>query len=394
MHLHVFLPVVLVAAWALGEIAQRLKAPRLIGEIAAGIALGPAVLRFIAGPSTDPSYELISEVGHLGLCVLLFQIGLHTRFVDLRAVWKPSAVVGLAGLALPFLLGWGLASLWQWPPPAALFAGAAFTVTSLSVTAATLTELRMEASSEGRIILGAALLGDVLGLLLLSLLGAWISAQASVARQVMWAVGQAAAFVLAGFLLGPLVVQGIVRVADWTRNRWTLLVLAFSFLLLVSHAAQAAGFEKIIGAYAAGLAFARHGERERLAQQLEPLTALLTPLFFVLVGASITFANINLPVVVALIAAALLGKLLAPCVLWRTGLNRWVIGSALTPRGGIGFAFAQTALAAGALNAKQFSSVALAILGTTVIGPILLRLSAPSREGISGGERSTEWRDK
>lgn len=383
MHLHLLLPAILLPAKGLGEAARRIRIPGVIGEIGAGVLLGPALLRIIPSASQPgEDFALLKELASIGLCGLLFKMGLDTHLGDLARVWRPAAKLSIAGVILPFLFGWGLGWLWGWGQQPALFVGATLVATSLGVTASVLHELRAQSSREGTLIFSAAILDDIVGLLLFSVLAALIAPGVSVFGPVALALAQAVALIAGGLLVGSLVVRLAVRLDRWTRSKSTLLVLAFSFLLLMAYAAKAAGLVMIIGAYAAGLAFARHPERARLEEDLNPLISLLTPLFYVLIGASIDFSGFHpfslpglqsLGNVLLLFVVAVAGKMLAAVVLGGERVNRLAVGSGMIPRGGVGFVFAQVGLTAGIFSPELYSRIALALIGTTLAGPILLR---------------------
>ncbi|MCG3147742.1 MAG: High-affinity Na(+)/H(+) antiporter NhaS3 [Verrucomicrobiae bacterium] len=356
----------------------------MVGSLGAGLLLGPAALAVIPSAAADPTGRtLIEEVAHLGLCVLLFEIGLKTRFENFRPVWRQAATLSVAGMILSFLLAGTTATLFGWPAKAAVFAGATLTATSLSITASVLSELKLDDSREGTTAFGAAVLDNVLAMLLLAALMAVITPGAVIAAQLTRSVAQAAAFIAAGIFLGPFLVQGAIRFCRWVKSDTMLLVMAFSYLLLLSHAATIAGLAMITGAYAAGLAFARHPEREQLAGKLQPFTELLTPLFFVLVGASIEFGEFHPISAGALLLVTILAKLLAPLCLRHEGLSRWLLGSALIARGGIGFVFVQLGLKHGVFTPAQFSNLALVLAGTTVFGTVLLRVATTYARAIS-----------
>lgn len=383
MHLHLLLPAILLPAKGLGEAARRLRIPEVIGEIGAGILLGPALLRIIPSASqTGHDFALLKELASIGLCGLLFKMGLETRLGDFARVWRPAAKLSISGVMIPFLLGWGLGWLWGWGQQAAVFVGATLVATSLGVTASVLHELGGQSSREGALIFSVAILDDIVGLLLFSVLVALTTPGLSVFGSSVFALGQAAALIAGGLLIGSLVVRLAVVLGRWTHSKSILLVLAFSFLLLMAYAAKAAGLVMIIGAYAAGLIFARHPERGRLEEDLNPLIGLFTPLFYVLIGASIDFSGFHpfslsglqsLGIVALLFVVAVAGKMLAAVFLGGEGINRLAVGSGMIPRGGVGFVFAQVGLTAGVFSPERYSQIALALIGTTLAGPILLR---------------------
>jgi len=383
MHLHLLLPAILLPAKGLGEAARRIRIPVVIGEIGAGILLGPALLRVIPSASqTSEDFALLKELASIGLCGLLFKMGLETHLGDFERAWRPAAKLSVAGVILPFLFGWGLGWLWGWGQRSAVFVGATLVATSLGVTASVLHELGAQSSREGALIFTAAILDDIVGLLLFSVLAALITPGLSVFGTAALALGQAVALIAGGLLIGSLAVRLAVLLGRWTDSKSTLLVLAFSFLLLMAYAAKAAGLVMIIGAYAAGLAFARHPERARLEGDLNPLIGLLAPLFYILIGASIDFSGFHpfslsglqsFGNVLLLFLVAVSGKMLAAVVLGGESINRLAVGSGMIPRGGIGFVFAQVGLTAGIFGPELYSQIALALIATTLAGPILLR---------------------
>lgn len=285
-------------------------------------------------------------------------------------------------MLLPLALGTlGALALGVAPLPS-IFIGATLTATSIGVSAAVLEELGASATRAATLILGAAVVDDVLGLVLLAGLIGVSSAQGSAGIEIGLAIGQAVAFLAAALWLGRPLAGATVWVTRWTGSRSTLFVLVFSTLLLTAAAAKAAGLELIIGAYAAGLALARHPEREWLETELEPVIELFTPIFFVLVGSSIAFETLavgapagrfTLGLAALLFVAALVGKLLAPFVLRRTEVPRLAVGSALVPRGEVGLIFAQVGLSERVLTPDLFAALALVITATTLVGPVLLR---------------------
>jgi Kef-type K+ transport system membrane component KefB len=285
------------------------------------------------------------------------------------------------------LLPWALGTLCAFalgvPLVPALFIGATLTATSIGVTAAVLEELGATADRAATLILGAAVVDDVLGLVLLAALVAMTSAETgNIGFEIAVAVAQALAFLAAALWLGRPLTQATIRLTRWTRSRSTLLVLVFSALLSMAWAAKVAGLEMIIGAYAAGLALARHPERKWLETELEPVIELFTPLFFALVGSAIALESLSvqtdagrstLGLAGLLFAAAVTGKLLAPFAIRNSNAPTFAVGSALVPRGEVGLVFAQVGLGKGVLTPDLFAALALVITATTLAGPVLLR---------------------
>lgn len=392
MQIHWLLPVVLITAKLFGTLARRWGLPAVVGEIAAGVVLGPSLIGVVAAPAHGPNGDPLLALAQIGLCVLLFRVGLETELDNARRVAGAATLLAVAGMLLPLALGTlGARALGVALLPA-IFIGATLTATSISVSASVLEELGATATRATTLILGAAVVDDVLGLVLLAGLIGVSSGQGSGVVESALAVTQAVAFLAAALWLGRPLAGATVWLTRWTGSRSTLFVLVFSTLLLTAAAAKSAGLEMIIGAYAAGLALARHPEREWIETELEPVIELFTPIFFVLVGSSIAFETLavgtpagrfTLGLAALLLVAAVVGKLLAPFVLRRAEVPRLAIGSALVPRGEVGLIFAQVGLSEGILTPDLFAAVALVVAATTLVGPILLRrLWPPTRPAV------------
>lgn len=320
--LHLLLPIVLVTAIVAGQIFHRLGMPAVVGQIFSGVLLGPLVFGVIepyggAAGGTNGFHEL----AEIGLCVLLFKIGLETRLRHFTQVWRRALGVAIVGMILPFGSGFALGWALGWGGSAALFLGAALTATSIGVTASVVEELGLGETKEARIIMGAAVVDDILGLLLLSLLTALTLTSGSVGVGLGISLIQAVFFLGLAILIGPLVAKLIDRVADWLRSEVVLLALAFGFLLSMAYFAEETGLAGIIGSYAAGLVFSERDE-ETLERGFAPMTELFAPIFFVLIGSSISFdfgmSWEDLGIFVALSVIAVATKFFAP---WLTRIS-------------------------------------------------------------------------
>jgi len=376
------LPLVLVSARLLGAVARRWGLPAVVGEILAGVALGPSLLGVLELPHHGAGGEPLLALAQIGLCVLLFRVGLETDLENVRRVAAPAAILAVVGMLFPLALGALVSIAAGISPLPALFIGATLTATSIGVTASVLEELGAGGTRAATLILGVAVIDDVLGLVLLAALIGTNAAQGGVGLEIGIAIAQAVAFLGAALWLGRPLAQATLRLSRWTRSRSTVLVLVFSALLITAWAAKAAGLELIVGAYAAGLALARHPEREWLEQELEPVIELFTPIFFVLVGSAIALDSLavhtasgrfTLALAGLLFAAAVAGKLVARLALRRRDVPALAVGAALVPRGEVGLVFAQVGLGEGILRPDLFAALALVITATTLAGPVLLR---------------------
>lgn len=378
MDTHLLIPLALIPAILLGQLGLRFGLPVVVGQILTGFILGPMVLGLIHGVSESGGNDTFQELAKIGLCVLLFKVGLETRLPDFLRIWRQalaaSGVDMFLSLAAGFLLGW----LFGWPPAAALFLGAALTPTSIGVTASVLEELNLVESKESCLILGAAVVDDVLGLLLLSILVAAGAGggMASVVESSGLALISAVGFLVIAILAGPIIVKGMHWLTKCLRSEAITVVLAVSFFLLMADFAESAGLAAIIGSYAAGLAFSDREEQPLLAA-LRPLTEVFAPLFFVLVGSSVNLtSDVNFTWLLLLLlvtVVAVFSKATVPFILRSKSVNKLVVGCGLIPRGEVGLIFAQVGIATGSLNTSQYSLLVLVLIATTIIGPILLR---------------------
>jgi Kef-type K+ transport system membrane component KefB len=382
MQLHWLLAVVLISAKLLGAIARRIGLPAVIGEILAGILLGPSVLGLLTSREIDHHRDPMVVLAQLGICVLLFRVGLETDFERARTVAWPALRLATIGMALPLVFGMSIALAFGIPPLTAFFIGSTLTATSIGVTASVMEELHVSATPTALLILGAAVMDDIGGLVLLAALVSLNTADGRVWIDVPIAVAQVAGLLGASIWLGRPLSRATVWLTRRTHIHSTLLVLIFGVLLLSAAAAEAVGLQMIMGAYATGLALSHHPERRWLEREFEPLAELFTPVFFVLFGSSIAFESLDVStprgrllfaLTGAMFVAAVAGKMLAPLAVRRLGAPILTVGAALVPRGEVGMIFAQVGLNEGVLTADLFAVLALVIATTTLTGPVLLR---------------------
>ena len=374
---------VIVATKLLGELAQRLGQPTVLGELLAGILLGASVLGLL-----DPASPVIHALSEIGVLILLFEIGLHTDVRSLARVGGVSLTVASVGVAVPFALGYLVATLLGISTLPAIVCGAALTATSVGISARVLSDLGQLERPEGQIVLGAAVIDDVIGLIILSVV-AQIVAGGSVdtwliARTTIVAIGFIALALLGGNLVAPSLFRAIERIR--VSGALGLIALAFAFLL--AWLAAAAGSATIIGAFAAGLVLHRTPQRGEIERATTSLGHFFVPIFFAAVGASVdirTFASGGMLIVgLSLTTVAILGKMVSGYAPWWFRGRRMLIGVAMVPRGEVGLIFAQMGLSSGALTPVLFSALTLMVMVTTFITPpVLARLVAASERGAS-----------
>jgi Kef-type K+ transport system membrane component KefB len=370
----------LVGAKVLGELCERLGQPAVLGELLAGVLLGPSLLGLV--PLSD-GILLIAEIGVL---LLLFHVGLETDLEELLRVGGPAMTVALVGMVLPFVGGYALARMAGFTTLTAIFVGAALTATSIGITSRVLSDLGLLASREGQIILGAAVADDILGLVVLAV----VSQVAATGSVGVWEAGKAALLSF-GFLLVALVVgmplgRLLVRVVGQARVRGILVAVSVAFALLAALGAQAAGSAAIVGAFAAGLVLARTNRGHDIRDAVSPVMDVFAPVFFVAIGAQVDVAYLNpadpanraaLLLALGLIVVGVLGKFAAGYAAWG-GVRRSFIGAGMIPRGEVGLIFAQIGKQNGALPEPAFIAVVLAVFATTFLTPPLLKALRPA----------------
>lgn len=383
------LALMLLAGKFSGELFERIGQPAVLGELVAGVLLGASVLGIVPTAPGDPLTEIVSLLAEVGVLILLFEIGLETDLKQMFRVGRSSALVAVVGVVVPFGLGFG-----YWVSPLApthlevadtvatgVFLGAALTATSVGITARVLTDLKVMSSIESRLIIGAAVIDDVLGLVLLGLVSMLAAGAAVTLVDVGVSLAVAVGFLVGAVVLGFLVAPRLFNVIDRMRVRGILLVSAFSFLLLVAAAADRLGSALIIGAFAAGLILSRTNQFDLIRERTMPVADIFTPIFFLSIGAQLDvrllnpFAPANFDVLVTagvLFVLAVIGKVVAGWVVWWRSYSRAAVGFGMLPRGEVGLIFAQIGLSAGVLSPELFNAVVLVVIGTTFIAPFLL----------------------
>jgi Kef-type K+ transport system membrane component KefB len=373
----------LLGAKLLGELAERLGQPVVLGELLAGVLLGPSVLGLV------PWNEGVFLLAQIGVILLLFEVGLETDLEELARVGGPALVVALAGMVLPFLGGFFLTRALKQPTLTAIFVGAALTATSIGITARVLSELKALATREGQIILGAAVADDVLGLVVLAVVARIAGPGGVNTALVLRATGLSVGFLAVALVLGIPLGRWLVGIVGRANVRGILGAASVAFALLVALAAKKAGSAEIVGAFATGIVLARTNRRHDITQAVKPVVDVFAPLFFVAVGAQVDVALLNpfdpanrapLLLALGLTLVGFLGKFAAGFCAWGK-VRRAFIGAGMVPRGEVGLIFASLGKATGALPQSVFVAVVLAVFATTFLAPPLLKAF---RGGVGG----------
>ncbi len=366
--------IVFVAAQVGSEIAQRLKLPAVVGQIGAGIAIGPSALGWM---TPNEPLEVLAEIGAI---LLLFSVGLETRFAELKKVGKVAAMVGIVGVILPFLFGGVWATLAGYPMQKAAFIAAAFVATSAGITARVLQELGVLGRIEARIILGAAIIDDILAMLLLGIVTALQTETGVNVLNLLMVLGQALAFVALVAVLGRKIMKRSSHLMEAPLDPESPLSISLAICLGLAVAASQIGLAAIIGAFLAGMILAETPHREDLEHNTRPLMALLLPFFFVLTGSHV---NLNLLGTWSVMGTVLLVTLLAVisklvgCGLAARSLGKrsaLIVGVGMVPRGEVGIIVASLGKQAGVFGDSIYAIVIAMSLLTSVIAPPALKI--------------------
>jgi Kef-type K+ transport system membrane component KefB len=388
---------ILIAAKLGGHLAVRFNQPPVLGELAAGLLMGNLGLVGVHGLDhlrTDQNVDMLSR---LGVIMLLFQVGLESTVAQMARVGLSSFIVATLGVIGPFVLGYGV-GVWMLPGAsvyAHIFLGATLTATSVGITARVLKDLGRSQSDEARIILGAAVIDDVQGLVILAVVTGIIAAanqgQALSYGAMTLVLGKATFFLVGALALGLYLSPRMFGLASKLKASGVLLAFGLAFCFVMAWGANVIGLAPIVGAFAAGLVledvhyadFIDRGEHT-LGQLIEPVASFLVPIFFVIMGVRTdlrVFADVRvLGLAVALTGAAILGKQLCAFGVIGRGFDRLSIGIGMIPRGEVGLIFANmglTLVAAGqpVVDQSVFSAVVVMVVATTLVTPAMLSWS-------------------
>ncbi|HVH66589.1 MAG TPA: cation:proton antiporter [Gemmatimonadales bacterium] len=389
------LAVMLLVGKLAGEAFERWRQPAVMGELLAGILLGTGVLKLIPTDAADPLTPVFQLLAEVGVVVLLFEIGLATDLKAMIRTGSGAAAVAVVGVAVPFVLGF---LYWRsrWHDgdhsasdavTTAIFVGAALTATSVGITARVLKDLRVLHSLEARLILGAAVIDDVIGLVILGVVSGLATGVAFGLAGVLRVLGVAVAFLFVALWIGVRFAPPLFALVDRMQVRGVLVVTAFAFVLLLCVLAERAGTALIIGAFAAGLILSETNQSERIEERIKPVADIFTPIFFLSIGAAADlrlwnpFVAENGPTLAiggALLVIAIIGKLASGWAVPWLRINRRAVGLGMAPRGEVGLIFAQIGLTAGILSPPLFSGIVFVVIATTLLTPPLLKRALES----------------
>ena len=407
----VSLVVIILAAKLGGAVLERFRQPAVLGELIAGVVLGNLSLVGFHGLDYLKSNEAITILAEIGVIFLLFEVGLESNIKQMMEVGISSFLVALVGVIFPMLLGWGV-SAWFLPGASTLvhvFVGATLCATSVGITARVLKDLGKTNAKEARIILGAAVIDDVMGLVILAAVGGIIrAADRGGAGISVLSIGfitfKAVAFLVIALWIGSRLSPRMFFLASRLNVHGMLLATSLSFCLLLAYLASRIELAPIVGAFAAGLVldpvhyrhFRERGEHS-VEELLRPISSFLVPVFFVLMGVRVdlrTFADSSiLGFALILTAVAILGKQACALAVAEKGLDRLSVGIGMIPRGEVGLIFASIGASlmlqgSPVISSSTYSAVVIMVILTTLVTPPLLKVS------LAHGDRRKKLRDQ
>jgi Kef-type K+ transport system membrane component KefB len=405
-----------------GELSQLANLPPVLGELVGGVVVGVSALHLLVFPETgavasdsvvvtilqqiagltaehsDAVFsslnEVVSVLAELGVIILLFEIGLESDLQELQKVGLRAAIVAVVGVIAPFVAGTvGLIMIFGMPTIPAVFAGAALTATSIGITSKVLSELGQLKSTEGQIIVGAAIIDDVLGIIVLAVVASLAKTGEVDVANVIYLIISATSFLLGSIFLGQFFNQGFIAIAKKLQTRGNLVIPALIFAFSMAFLANAIHLEAILGAFAAGLVLDETDTRKELDEQILPIADIFVPIFFVTVGARVDLSVLNpssadnrqgLVIAAFLIVVAIIGKVITGwAVFGKEQVNRLAIGIGMIPRGEVGLVFAGIGAASGVLDKPLQAAIIIMVILTTFISPPLLRFAFGSEEVVS-----------
>lgn len=390
MEAHVFLiqiVIILFSARIMGEVAAYFNIPSVIGELVAGILIGPSLLGWV---ELSSPIQLLAQIG---IILLLFEVGLETDVGRLTSAGGKALTVAIVGVVLPFITGFAVGYLFDFSMLACLFIGATLTATSIGITLRVLHDLNQQNSQEAQVIIGAAVLDDIIGIVLLSMLFEFsTSGEVNILN-----ASKVLLFIALFFVIAPIAAKGISQtIKKWDEKSsipGLLPTTIVSLILSFAWIAYQLGAPELLGGFAAGLALSRqfffpfaaflHESPKfshKIEEQMKPIVHLFTPIFFVAIGLSLNLQKIDWssPMIWALtsslLVVAIIGKLLAAVPLFKESWHsRFIIGTSMIPRGEVGLIFANVGLTSGVFKDDIYASIILVIALTTLLAPTCLR---------------------
>ncbi|HIW34631.1 MAG TPA: cation:proton antiporter [Candidatus Paenibacillus intestinavium] len=371
--------IILLATKIAGHISVKLGQPAVLGKLIIGIVLGPAVLGWVQ------SDELVATFANIGVLLLMFIAGLETDIKQMKETWKSALAVAIGGIILPFIGGYSVGIAFGFGSNHSLFFATLFCATSVSISVQVLKELDQLNSREGATILGAAVIDDVLVVILLAFIMSFTGADegSSIGMLVLNKVIFFVIIVIASIFIVPLVMKWLGKLKVTEPAVSVAIVLCFGFAYFAEYMHLAG----IIGAFAAGIAVGQTPFRKTVGHKIEPIAyTLFVPVFFVSIGLDVSFKGISQQIgfLIVITLMAIVTKLIGCWLGARlTGFKSkpaLIIGAGMVSRGEVALIIAATGLSAQLLDPEYFTSIVIMVIITTVVTPPLLKLMFTQRE--------------
>jgi Kef-type K+ transport system membrane component KefB len=368
------LVLVWLAAKVAGEAMERVGQTAVLGELLAGVIIGPGVLGFVH------ESDVLHALAELGVLILLFEVGLESDLAELLRAGLQATLVALIGVAVPFAVGYGVMHWLGYPALLAVFVGATFTATSVGITARVLRDLGRLQDAAAKVVLGAAVVDDILGLIILAVVTGVAQTGGVSLATVGLLSGKAVVFLVVAIVVGIRLAPTLVRWVGRLQARGTLIVYSVVFAVGLAAVADLMGLATIIGAFAAGLILATTERRAHIEERVKPVADLLVPVFFVTVGMKVQPAVLNpfaedskFGIAMLLTTVAVASKLAAGLAVYQRSVRRWPVAVGMVPRGEVGLIFAGVGLAAGVVAEDLYSALIVVVMLTTCAAPLWLK---------------------
>ncbi len=370
--------ILLLAAKIGEEIMRRLGQPGVVGELLGGFIVGPFGLGLVQPGETALTFA------ELGVVILLFSVGLEVRTDDLLKVGKPAVLTAITAMILPIIGGFALAAALGETPGASFFVGLALAATSIGITSRVLRDMGVMDRTFAKVVIGAALVDDILALILIGLAGGAANGDLSAGTLLVGVAG--IGLVILGFAVARRARGLPSSVFTWPLFADTPLVPAFLIMLAIALLATGVGLAAIIGAFVAGLIVAETEASEELERDIEPLASIFVPFFFAVTGSQLDLSVLLDPAVAAIaVTLAVIGVITKAVggLIGARSIGRWsaaTVGFGMVPRGEVGIVVATLALVTGVVDENLFAVMVIAVVLTTVVAPYLLAWSVPKAE--------------
>ncbi|MDR1433664.1 cation:proton antiporter [Candidatus Endomicrobiellum devescovinae] len=367
---------ILFFAKIFGEIALKLGQSAIIGELLAGVLIGPSILGFVH------ETPVLTSISELGAVILLFEVGLSTDIKEFLKAGGWATAVAFIGVVVPYFLGYFVFLHFGLSSTQAIFAGAVLTATSVGITARVFMDLKKLETKEAKIVLGAAVIDDVIGLAILAVVLKLVQGGTVTFGTVASISGTAVLFLVLSVAAGILIAPTLFKFVSKMKQEHIIFVMGIAFCFVFSAFATKVGLASIVGSFVAGLVLSTTNQSEEIRRDIKPLYAFFVPVFFVLMGTNVDISAFNpfvaanreiLILVAVLFVVAFIGKAVAGFVVLKKGINKFLIGVSMVPRGEVGLIFAGIGFKNNVFGSNEYSALVAVIMLTTFITPIILK---------------------